>query len=217
MSEAAAALMLGWLADRAIGDPRRGHPVAGFGRVAEMLEARMWRPARPAGALYAGALAAAAGLGAGLAWRLVQGRPLARLTLASAVVWAAVGGRSLEAAALALAEALDNHDVPAARALLPTLAGRDPSALGATELCRAGIESVAENTADAVTGPLLWGALAGRPAWPSTGPPTPSTPWSAITTSATSTSGGRRHALTTSSPGRRRGWRRAWRCCLRRW
>ena len=29
------------------------------------------------------------------------------------------------------------------------------------ELCRAAVESVAENTADAVVGPLLWGALAG--------------------------------------------------------
>jgi adenosylcobinamide-phosphate synthase len=153
--------VLGWLADRAIGDPARGHPVAGFGAVAQALEARVWRPRRTVGALYAGVLTGAAGLGAALAWRLLHGRPLARLALASAVVWAAVGGRSLEAAGLALADTLDDGDVPAARALLPTLAGRDPGALGAVELCRAGIESVAENTAEAVTGPLLWGALAG--------------------------------------------------------
>ena len=161
MSDAAAALMLGWLADRAVGDPVRGHPVAGFGAVAQALEARVWRPTRPAGAVYAGALVGGAGLGTALACYLVRGVPPARLAFASAVVWAAVGGRSLEAAGLALAEILDHNDLPAARALLPTLAGRDPSALGAAELCRAGIESVAENTADAVTGPLLWGAVAG--------------------------------------------------------
>jgi adenosylcobinamide-phosphate synthase len=48
-----------------------------------------------------------------------------------------------------------------ARRLAPTLVGRDPSGLDGSELCRAALESVAENTADAVVGPLLWGVLAG--------------------------------------------------------
>jgi adenosylcobinamide-phosphate synthase len=161
MSEVPAALVLGWLADRAAGDPVRGHPVAAFGRIAGDLEARMWRPLRLAGALYAGALVGAAGVVCALALRLTDGWPAGRLALGSAVVWAALGGRSLERAALALAAAVERGDLPAARALLPTLAGRDPATLGATELCRAGIESVAENTADAMTGPLLWGAVAG--------------------------------------------------------
>ena len=43
------------------------------------------------------------------------------------------------------------------------LVGRDARALGEPELCRAAIESVAENTTDAVVGALLWGALAGAP------------------------------------------------------
>ncbi|MEA2500575.1 MAG: adenosylcobinamide-phosphate synthase [Actinomycetota bacterium] len=161
MFEIPAALVLGWLTDRAAGDPARCHPVAGFGRLAGGLEARVWRPCRLAGTVYAGALVGAAGVVTALPWRLTVGRPLGRLALGSAVVWTALGGRSLERAALDLAATLERGDVPAARALLPALAGRDPTALGATELCRAGIESVAENTADAVTGPLLWGALAG--------------------------------------------------------
>jgi adenosylcobinamide-phosphate synthase len=159
--EVPAALVLGWLADRAAGDPASGHPVAGFGRLAGRLEARVWRPSRLAGAFCTGALVGAAGVVTALAWRLTDGRPLARLALGSAVVWTALGGRSLERAALVLAATIEAGDLPAARALLPTLAGRDPTDLAATELCRAGIESVAENTADAVTGPLLWGAVAG--------------------------------------------------------
>jgi adenosylcobinamide-phosphate synthase len=159
--EIPAALVLGWLTDRAAGDPARGHPVAGFGRLAAGQEARVWRPCRLTGTLFAGALVGAAGLMTALAWRLTARRPLGRLVLGSAVVWTALGGRSLERAALDLAAAVGRGDLPAARALLPTLAGRDATALGAAELCRAGIESVAENTADAVTGPRLWGALAG--------------------------------------------------------
>ena len=47
--------------------------------------------------------------------------------------------------------------------MLPSLCGRDPAELDATGLARAVVESVAENTSDAVVAPLLWGAVAGIP------------------------------------------------------
>src|SRR4029077_4620129 len=87
MSEVPAALVLGWLADRAVGDPARGHPVAAFRRPAGGLDARMWRPLRLAGAPYAGALVGPSGVVTALAWRLTDGHPAARLALGSAVVW----------------------------------------------------------------------------------------------------------------------------------
>jgi adenosylcobinamide-phosphate synthase len=77
------------------------------------------------------------------------------------VLWATLGGRSLERAALDLLEALDAGDLERARALAPVLVGRDPSALDADELARAAVESVAENTSDAVVAPLLWMAALG--------------------------------------------------------
>jgi adenosylcobinamide-phosphate synthase len=46
---------------------------------------------------------------------------------------------------------------------LSHLCGRNPSSLDAAGLARATVESVAENTSDAVVGPLLWGAIAGVP------------------------------------------------------
>src|SRR2546423_4384674 len=62
-----------------------------------------------------------------------------------------------------VAGALARSDLAAARARLPHLCGRDPSTLDSTELARATVESVAENTSDAVVGPLFWGAVAGLP------------------------------------------------------
>ena len=60
----AAGMALGVVADRLLGDPRRGHPVAGFGAAAAALERRTWRNSRTAGAVHTGALTlAAAGLG----------------------------------------------------------------------------------------------------------------------------------------------------------
>ena len=49
------------------------------------------------------------------------------------------------------------------RRRLPALCGRDPDQLDAAGLARAAVESVAENTSDAVVAPLLWGAVLGLP------------------------------------------------------
>ncbi|MGY1651518.1 cobalamin biosynthesis protein [Geodermatophilus sp. SYSU D01119] len=159
----ATGLALGAAADLLLADPARRHPVAGFGSLAAALERRVWRDARPAGTGYALVLVAgAAGLGAA-ADRATAGRPVLRTAAVAAATWTVLGGTSLGRAAAAMAGALEAGDLPAARALLPTLAGRDPSALGAGELARATVESVAENTSDAAVAPLVWGALAGLP------------------------------------------------------
>jgi adenosylcobinamide-phosphate synthase len=159
-SPVAAGLLLGALGDALLGDPRRGHPVAAFGRLATALEHRWWRPSRPAGAAYAGALVAGAAAAGAAAGRLAR-TPASRTAVTAVATWAVLGGRSLGREATSLADALDRGDLAAARAALPSLCGRDPHALDAAELARAAAESVAENTADAVVAPLFWGAVAG--------------------------------------------------------
>jgi adenosylcobinamide-phosphate synthase len=57
----------------------------------------------------------------------------------------------------------DGVDLAAARRRLPSLCGRDPESLDAAGMARAGVESLAENTSDAVVAPLFWGAVAGVP------------------------------------------------------
>lgn len=161
MTARALGLASGWLLDGAIGDPRRGHPVAAFGRVALAAESRWYADSRAAGLLHAAVLVAAPTAVTLLAER--RARHTARAALLAGLAWTALGGRSLGRAAARVADAVEEGDLERARALLPALVGRDPSALDATELCRAALESLAENTADAVTGPLVWGALAGAP------------------------------------------------------
>lgn len=86
---------------------------------------------------------------------------MARAAFVAGVTWCTLGGRSLGRVAGGLAGAVRAGNLPEARRLLPSLAGRDPAGLDGSELCRAAVESVAENTADAVVGPLVWMALAG--------------------------------------------------------
>jgi adenosylcobinamide-phosphate synthase len=151
------------VADLLLADPRRGHPVAGFGAIAAALERRVWRDSRPVGAAYALALTAAAtGLGVGL--QLGTRRlPVAHALVTAAATWAVLGGTSLGRTATDMQRALAAGDLASARAVLPSLAGRDPSGLGEPELVRATVESVAENTTDAAVAPLFWGAVAGLP------------------------------------------------------
>lgn len=155
-------LPAGYLADLALGDPPRLHPVRGFGRLAAALERRAWRPSRLAGAVHAAVLVGSAGMLAA-ALGLIP-RPLWREALVSACVWAALGGRSLAREARAVAALVEEGELPAARSRARSLVGRSTAGLDGDELCRAAVESMAENTADAVVAPLMWGAVAGTPA-----------------------------------------------------
>jgi len=151
--------MAGYGADAAFGDPRRFHPVAGFGRLATALETFSYQPSRLAGAAHAAVLVGGSFALGRLAERVGGGR-FRRLVLASAL-WSALGGRSLVAEARRVGRLVEAGDIPGARRAVPALVGRDPAWLGPEELCRAAVESVAENTVDAVVAPLVWAAAAG--------------------------------------------------------
>ncbi|MFG2572151.1 cobalamin biosynthesis protein [Streptomyces sp. NPDC048481] len=153
----------GLLGDLLLGDPRRGHPVAAFGRAAGAVERLLWRDHRGWGALHtAVCTGGAVALGA-VAARTVRRSPAASVALTAAATWSVVGGASLVREARGIARALEAGDVDEARERLPRLCGRDPQALDADGIARAVVESVAENTSDAVVGALVWGAVAGVP------------------------------------------------------
>ncbi len=159
----AAGLVAGYGLDALFGDPRRFHPVAGFGAFASWLERRTYAPRRTAGARHTAIAVGVPVLAASAVTLATRRRPGARAVLVAATTWTVLGGRSLRREADRLASALARGDLDAARKRLPSLCGRDPSTLEATELARAAVESVAENTSDAEVAPLVWGALMGLP------------------------------------------------------
>jgi len=159
----AVGLAAGVALDALAGDPRRGHPVAAFGRAAAALEARDYADSRRRGAAHAAACVLAAVAPATAMQRLTGRDPLLAAAAAALTTWAVTGARTLHTEAERIAAALSAGDLAAARRALPALCGRDPSSLSDKEIARAVIESVAENTSDAVVAPLLWGAAAGIP------------------------------------------------------
>ncbi|MDO9379441.1 MAG: cobalamin biosynthesis protein [Nocardioidaceae bacterium] len=162
MQPRATGLALGFVLDRWLGDPRRLHPVAGFGTLAAALERSTWADDRAHGVVHCATLVGAAAL-LGVAAERTARRPAARTLATAAATWVVLGGRSLEREAVAVARYLDAGDLAAAREQVTHLVGRDPSRLGPDDVARATVESVAENTSDAVVAPLLAGAVAGVP------------------------------------------------------
>jgi adenosylcobinamide-phosphate synthase len=162
-SSRAVGLALGFAADWYFADPRRLHPVAGFGRVASGVRRVLYADSRVAGVAYAGALVSGAGALGVAAERVGRRRPVVGAALTAAATWTVLGGTSLRREASAIGESLSAGDLAAARERLPHLCGRDPRGLDADQIARAVVESVAENTSDAVVAPLFWGAVAGIP------------------------------------------------------
>ena len=127
------------------------HPVVLFGALMTGLERRIHRDAKGPGLLHA-LTGVVLGLGAGA---VVRSTALATTS--------AVAGRALVAAAGDVGRSLQGDDVERARELLPSLVGRDAGGLDRDEIARAVVESVAENTVDAVVAPAFWGSVAGAP------------------------------------------------------
>ncbi|WP_206797583.1 cobalamin biosynthesis protein [Amycolatopsis sp. MtRt-6] len=141
-------LVLGVAADGVLGDPRRRPPVTAFRGL----------PHR-SGVLVAGALV----VGGALLERASRGRPLAQASATAVTTWAVLGAAGLAQQGTELARDLEECRFEPARATLSELDPRVTEGLTAIALSRASVETLAENTSDAVVAPLVWGALAGVP------------------------------------------------------
>ena len=147
----------GLMVDRLVGEPPTVvHPVARFGQGMAWLDQRWWRDDRGRGVAYA-----TVGLGAsGAMGFLLDGAlpPAAATATATAL---SVAGRALGDAAVTVGSAIAREDLAAAREGLSALVARDRRGLEEKEIVRAVVESVAENSADAIVAPALWGSLGG--------------------------------------------------------
>ena len=167
--------LLALLLDAAIGWPRTlyqrvGHPVGFFARVIAACETRWNHPSRSnafrraAGVCTVAILViVAGGLALILEYVLVAiagswGWPLVAVLAAPGLAQ-----RSLYDHVLPIAEALEAKDLPAARAAVSMIVGRDTDALDESGVARAAIESLSESFCDGVTAPLFWLLVLGLP------------------------------------------------------
>lgn len=148
----------GLLIDQLLGEPPdRLHPVALLGRGLGQLEQHTYRDQRSNGVAHLTLAVVPVSLAA-LVSDAVFGR-----TATAASIGVASAGEMLRGVAMTVAHQLERGDLEAARRELVSLVGRDATELDESEIIRAVVESVAENTVDAVTATLFWGAIGGSP------------------------------------------------------
>lgn len=147
--------------DAWLGEPRRWHPLVGFGQWATRIEQRLngegrgWRSHGVTG------------------WCMAVLPPVLLVWLLSLTslgwlldilaLYCAIGLRSLGQHALPVAQALRLGDLDEARRRVGYLVSRRTDDLDAYGVARAGTESVLENGSDAVFAALFWGCLLGAP------------------------------------------------------
>jgi len=159
-------MLVAALLDRMLGEPRRFHPLAGFGWLAQRTEALCYGPEQASSAgRYLRGIAAVGLLLIPLAAfaALLQGLAVFGMLFSIVVLYLAIAPRSLREHAERVARALSADDLPAARQAVGMMVSRDTTQLDEEGVARAAVESVLENGNDAIFSALFWFAVAGAP------------------------------------------------------
>lgn len=162
----AAPLLAMLIAEALIGYPRRWrHPVEAVGALVGRAE-RRWNRAGQARRRLAGVgllfLLMAVSAVVGCTIEMIAGNKWG-LILVVALGTTALAQRSLHDHVAAVAAPLGRGDLPAARAAVAMIVGRDTNALDEADVATAAIESLAESFCDGVVAPAFWFLVAGLP------------------------------------------------------
>lgn len=153
--------------DKLLGEPVRFHPLVGFGRYAAWVEGLFYSSTFSGKRLFVHGV---------MAWcvavlvpviilvNMVNLVPYAVQVLISVVVlYLSIGARSLAEHGKAVGEPLTQGNIQDAREQLWRIVSRDTQDLNATQMSTATVETLTENTHDAVIAPIFWFLLFGAP------------------------------------------------------
>ncbi len=159
------------LLDVMLGDPRwLPHPVRLMGAVIIRCEERIFQFCQSYKTKTLAGVVLALGLPCGcyfIVWELIRLMDSLNATL-GLITWIVLGYTTLAARdlwdhAIRVCRAMIEQGLPAARLALSQIVGRDTANLSESEIVRATIESVSENTSDGIVAPLFYLALGGPP------------------------------------------------------
>lgn len=163
----------GWAVESVVGWPdwlfrRISHPVVWLGTLITWLEARLNNPKyTQSKRAWFGALTTAicVSVSALFGWCIAlmsENTPIG-IAIQILCVSSLLASKSLYDHVHAVRAPLEQQDLVRARTQVAKIVGRDTRSLEETGIACAGLESLAENTSDGVTAPLLWGCLFGLP------------------------------------------------------
>lgn len=153
------ALVLDWL----VGEPKRWHPLVGFGMLVSRVERALHQPKSSNGQQIARGFIAVMILlvPISMASYFIADIDGFGVVFPILVLTLCIGHKSLHDHAMPIANALENDDIEQARLYTSHIVSRDPATL---HIPRAAIESVLENGADSVFSALFWFLIGGVPA-----------------------------------------------------
>jgi adenosylcobinamide-phosphate synthase len=166
-------LAIAWAFEMIFGYPRPvyariGHPVTWMGALIAGLDRRLnveadaFSTRRSAGVVTTGILVLVAGLGGYVVERLCLALPYGFIPL-GLIASSLIASKSLAEHVENVAHGLETAGLPGGRKAVSMIVGRNPQTLDETGVCRAAIESLAENFSDGVVAPVFWYALFGLP------------------------------------------------------
>ncbi|MCR4672282.1 MAG: adenosylcobinamide-phosphate synthase CbiB [Lachnospiraceae bacterium] len=158
-----AAVLIGFIIDFFAGDPYAlPHPVAAIGRLISFLDKKFRRGNSNINDVGRGILtviivaAVSTAVPAALLFCMWKIHPIVYLAVNSIMCWQLVAARQLEIESSKVQRTLEKGDVEGARNAVSYIVGRDTDVLDESGICRAAVETVAENASDGVTAPLFW-------------------------------------------------------------
>lgn len=163
--ELAFPFLMAYFLDLLLGDPPHWpHPVRLLGHICQYWEKSLYRPQVQAGAYYwVAVMLTTLILILGVLGAMAMLPAFAGTVMVIYFLYAGLATRSLHQESRLVEEALVRGDVPAARARLAMIVGRDTATLAPEEIRRASLETVAENLADGVVAPMFFALLLGLP------------------------------------------------------
>lgn len=164
--------LIGFFLDLCFGDPHwMPHPVRLIGRMVSLSETFLRRifPPTKTGQRVAGVLqtiliaSGSCGGSLGILWLCWWGHPLLYLAVQAIFCYQILATKALKTESMKVYEKLREGDLEGARRAVSMIVGRDTNNLTASEVAKAAVETVAENTCDGIIAPLFFLMLGGAP------------------------------------------------------
>ena len=162
------AIVLGFIIDFFVGDPHAvPHPVVAIGKLIAFLDKKLRIGNGDKRDILRGVWTVLIVVSASVAvpsfilfimWRI---HPALYLFVSSIMCWQIIAARELVRECARVEKELEKDDIEAARKAVSYVVGRDTEALDKAAICRAAVETVAENGSDGVIAPLFWMFLFG--------------------------------------------------------
>lgn len=164
------AVIIGFILDLIFGDPHvLWHPIRLIGRLIVYTEKRLRKitPNTKKGELIGGiclviiVASISTGIPVIILYCLYQWTPIAGVITESIFCYQLLATKSLKVESMKVYEALSRGDVEAGRKAVSMIVGRDTEKLSETEIVKATVETIAENTSDGSIAPMLFMIIGG--------------------------------------------------------